>query len=252
MQKHQSILEGKKVVIIGGSAGIGLAAAIAAANSGALVIIASSDAERMEKALSQLPENASGICTDAGDEEQIKRLFEQTGFFDHLIYTAGETFYSGILSEIDIKSSKKFFDIRYWGAMAAVKYAAPYINPGGSITLTSGIAGQSPGKGWAIGASMTAAMEGFTRAMAIELAPIRVNAVSPGIVNTELWSLVPPEAREHLFSQAASQLPLGKIAGPQDLALTYLHLMEQNYMTGQTITVDGGGVLTNIYGRLQG
>ncbi|XZF12434.1 SDR family oxidoreductase [Chitinophagaceae bacterium MMS25-I14] len=252
MQHHPSNLEGKKVIIIGGSAGIGLATAIAAAEKGAKVIIASSNAERLATALRKLPQNAKGICTNADDEEQIIKLFAETGSFDHLIYTAGEIFYSGEISEISIENSKKFFNVRYWGAVAAVKYAVQYISRGGSITLTSGIAGQSPGKGWGIGASMTAAMEGFTRAMAIELAPIRVNVVSPGIVKTGLWSLVPPEAREQLFIQAASQLPAGKTGIPEDLALTYLHLMEQSYITGQTVIVDGGGVLINIYGKLQG
>lgn len=243
-------LKGKKIVIIGGSAGIGFATAKAADAKDARIIIVSSSQERIDKALKNLSGNAKGFVADAGNEHELKNLFEQIGNFDHLVYTAGDIIEAGLLSETNIEQSKQFFNVRFWGALSAVKYATPLINKGGSVTLTSGIASERPYKGWGLGASMTSAMEGFTRAMAMELAPIRVNVVSPGIVKTDLWSAIPEENREQFFSHSANLLPVGKVASPEDMALSYIYLMEQTYSTGQTIIADGGGTLINIYSRL--
>ncbi|HEY0298164.1 MAG TPA: SDR family oxidoreductase, partial [Arachidicoccus sp.] len=237
------VLEGKKIVIIGGSAGIGLATAKAVAAKGAEVIIVSSNQQRIDNALQVLSIRASGIAVNAGKELQIKGLFEQIGHFDHLVYTAGENLRLNNIADTEITDAKQFFDVRYWGAFAAVKYAVPYIHKSGSIVLTSGIAGVRPNKGWGVAAGITSAMEGFTRAMAVELAPVRVNIVSPGIVKTDLWSVMSEADRENLYIQSANALPLKKVGEADDIALTYVYLMEQAFGTGQCVIVDGGAVL---------
>lgn len=240
MEQNSEILKDKKVIIIGGSAGIGLAIAQSAATKGAVVIIVSSNQKRIQAALEILPSHVKGIMVNANDEQQIKNLFEQVGAFDHLVYTAGENLKLGEITSIELEDAKQFFNIRYWGAFTAVKYAAPYISKDGSVVLTSGIASNRPLKGWSLGASICSAMEGFARAMAMELAPVRVNIVSPGIVKTELWSDMPDAERENLYAQTATALPVKKVGEAEDIAKTYVYLMEQTYSTGQTIIVDGG------------
>jgi len=237
----KEVLQGQKIVIIGGSAGIGLAAAKSAAAKNATIIIISSNQQRINKALEELPENATGYAIDVTDETQVKNIFDQIGFFDHLIFTAGENLQIGDLKDTSLADAHQFFEIRYWGALTAVKYASPYIK--NSIVFTSGIASNRPGKGWSLGASICSAMEGFTRAMAIELAPIRVNIVSPGVVKTDLWSGMSLDEREEMYNQIGSSLPVKRVGNADDIAKTYLYLMEQAYGTGQTLIVDGGASL---------
>lgn len=236
-------LNGKKAVILGGSAGIGFSTAKAAAEDGAEVIIVASNGERLKKALNELPENARSFTVDLAKEQEIAALFANIGQFDHLVFTAGEALQLGNIVDTDVQAAKQFFGVRYWGAFSAVKYAAKHINAGGSITLSGGSAARRPGAGWALGASICAAMEGFTRAMAIELAPIRVNIVVPGLVRTGLWSNMSAEEQNDLFNHFSEKLPVKYVAAPDDIASTYLHLMKQTYCTGQSVVVDGGYVL---------
>jgi NAD(P)-dependent dehydrogenase (short-subunit alcohol dehydrogenase family) len=134
--------------------------------------------------------------------------------------------------------------LRYWGALTAAKHGAPQIRAGGSIVFTSGIAGARPRAGWALGASICAAMEGLTRALAVELAPLRVNIVSPGFVRTPLWRNMSEADREAMYAAAGAKLPVGRVGEAADIAQAYLFLMQQGFATGQTLVVDGGGVLT--------
>lgn len=241
--KHNEGLTNKKVVVLGGSVGIGFATAQAAAEAGAHVVIVSSNKQRVDSAVQQIGTQAEGYVADLGDEQQTKQLFDQLGSFDHLVYTAGENIKIGMLADTALDDARKFYNLRYWGAVTAVKYGAPHINTGGSITLTSGTAGRKPGKGWFLGASMCAAMEGFTRAMAIELAPLRVNLVCPGLVRTNLWDSFPEDARENIYHTYSNMLPVQRIGEPEDIAQAYLYLMQQGYSTGEVVVVDGGGVL---------
>lgn len=236
-------LEGKRIIILGGSSGIGLATALAAGAEGAEVVIASSNQTRMEAAVKRLPSTAKGYVVDLSEENQIRDFFKTIGKFDHLVYTAGENISISAITESDATHARKYFDIRYWGAYLSVKYGSASIREGGSITLTSGIASARPGKGWSLGASICGAMEGLTRALAMELSPIRVNIVSPGVVKTDLWSSLSATDREQLYKATAEALPVKKVGEANEIAQTYLYLMKQSYSTGQVVTVDGGGVL---------
>jgi len=233
-------LKGKKVVIIGGSSGIGLATAKLVASKGGRVTIASSNQQRIEKALQELPAESIGYAIDVTNEMQVKNLFEQIGAFDHLVFTAGENLILGDVADTTLETARNYFNIRYWGAFTAVKYATPFINAAGSIVLTSGIASNRPNKGWALGASICAAMEGFARAMAMELAPIRVNIVSPGVVKTELWGGMAESDKEAMYTNIGSALPVKRVGEVEDIAQTFVYLLEQQYCTGQTLIIDGG------------
>jgi NAD(P)-dependent dehydrogenase (short-subunit alcohol dehydrogenase family) len=221
-------MDGKRVVVLGGSSGIGLATAQAAAREGAQLVIVSSQQARVDQAVATLPGGAEGHAVDLLDEDAVKVLFERLGGFDHLVYTAGETLRLSSLASLDLASARGLFEVRYWGALLAAKCASGNIRAGGSIVFTSGIAGQRPHPGWALGASITSAMEGLTRALAVELAPIRVNIVSPGVVKTPLWSSMTETDREALYRQTAAALPVGHIGEAAEIAEGYVYLMLQS------------------------
>lgn len=236
-------LDEKKIVILGGTSGIGLAVAQAAAKGGASVVVASSRKESVDRALKSLPAGGEGHVLNLANEAQVKSLFESIGDFDHLVFTAGESLRLAEMSKLPVAEAQSFFSLRYWGAFTAVKYGSPHIRKGGSIVLTSGVAGARPHKGWGVAASICAAMEGFTRAMAVELAPVRVNAVSPGVIKSPLWANMTEADREAMYRSIGTVLPAGRVGEVEDVAESYLYLMRNGFSTGQVITVDGGTVL---------
>lgn len=143
----------------------------------------------------------------------------------------------------DIGTAQQLFNLRYWGAFMAAKYGSQNIRRGGSLTLTSGIAGARPQKGVTVAASICGAVESLTRALAVELSPLRVNTVSFGIMRTEFWNEVPEKHRSIMYNNVGESLPVGRIGEPEDGAEAFLYLMRENYSTGQIIVVDGGSTL---------
>lgn len=236
-------LAGKEVVILGGSSGLGLATAKAAAAAGASVIIVSGNQQNIDKALKELPAGSKGYATDLRKEANIQAFFEQCGEFDHLVYTAGENLRLIHINEMDLSQAREFFTIRFWGVLAAIKYGAHKIRKGGSIGLTSGIASQRPGAGWSLGASLCGAMEAYGRAMAVELAPIRVNVVMPGVIRTNLWNSMSETDRNNLYNGVGNALLVKRVGEAAEIAQTFIFLMQQQFATGQTFIIDGGTVL---------
>ena len=236
-------LNNKKVIVLGGSSGLGLATAQAAAIAGAQVIIVSGNEKRMREALATLPANAEGYSADLGRNENVQHFFSEVGTFDHLVYTAGDQLTMSELAEMDLEQAKHFFTIRYWGALAAIKYGSANISPKGSINLISGIASSRPGKGWALAASVCGAIEGLTRAMAVELAPIRVNCVLPGVIKTNLWNTFSEEQRNGFYATVGNSLLVKRVGEAEDIAQAFIYLMQQSFCTGQCLIVDGGAQL---------
>lgn len=240
---RESSLLDKKVIFFGGTSGIGLETAMAAADEGASVVVVSSSQQKVGKALNVLPEGSKGFSTDLGDEKQVEQLFKKIGEFDHLVFTAGDALKFSELPELDIEGAKQSINLRFWGAIMAVKHGVSQIRKGGSITLTTGALGRRPRKGTLVIAGMASAIDGLTRALAIELAPIRVNAVCAGTVRTNLLADMPEPEREAFFSRVGSKLLTGRVGNAKDLAEAYLYLMRGSFTTGQIIVVDGGSLL---------
>jgi len=237
-------LQEKRVAILGGTSGIGLAVARAALDEGASVLIASSRAQSVQRAQTLLP--SSGLTAQVVDmrsAEAIGAFFETSGALDHVVFTAGEALVLGPLATTELRDARAAFDIRYFGVLAVAKFAAPVIRAGGSLVFTSGVAGARPGAGWTLGASITSAVEGLTRALAVELAPIRVNAVSPGVVRTPLWDSMSETERQALYDSQAAHLLVGHVGDAHEIATAYLYLMENSYATGTVVVADGGYVL---------
>ena len=237
-------LSGKRIVLLGGTSGIGLATAEMAAREGAVIVVASSRRESVDRAIARLPKGTEGHVLDLSNEEQVRDFFNRIGTFDHLAFTAGEALQVGKLSEINVEQAQRFFNLRFWGAFMAAKYGSSHIRTGGSIVLSSGMAGRRPpDKGWTLVASVLGAAEALARALAVELAPIRVNVVCPGLVRTELWRNMSEEDREAMYQASGQALLVGRVGEPHDLAQAYLYLMREGYSTGQVIVVDGGSAL---------
>lgn len=235
-------MKGQQVVVIGGTSGIGLAIAQQSEAAGAHVNIASRRQASVDAALDLL-KDGTGHVVDVLDPGSVKAFFHQIGPFDHLVYTAGEPLSMMTIGDLDLDRARSFFGARYFGALNAVHMGVPDLAPGGSITLTSGTAAERPGSGWALGASVCGAMNSLIRSLAVELAPIRVNAVAPGVTRSAVWSQMSDVDRDGMYEQLGNALPLGRVGEPADVADAYLYCMTQPYTTGQVVTVDGGSVL---------
>ncbi|AGL15958.1 SDR family oxidoreductase [Actinoplanes sp. N902-109] len=234
-------LSGKRVVVIGGTSGIGFAVAEGAAAEGADVVIASSSKERVESALGRLPAGVDGRVLDVTREEEVAEFFTALGPFDHLAFTAGDPLQSKRFETTTVAEAHDFFEVRFWGAYAVARYGAATVNPGGSFVLSSGGQGERPRKGWPAAAAEAAAAEALARALALQLAPVRVNVVRPGPIWTEIWQSFPKP--EEMFTALGSKLPVGRGGRPEEAAAAYLYLMKQDFATGTVLAVDGGSPL---------
>ena len=197
----------------------------------------------MDAALKQLPQGVAGDVLDVTSETAVQAFFARTGAFDHLVFTAGEPLRFQALADTDLARARSFLDTRLWGAITAVKHGAPLLREGGSVVLTTGTVARRPMPGTSVVAGLAGAMESLTRALALELAPIRVNVVEPGVVRTELWRELPTRERDGLFASAAESLPVGRVGEPEEIAEAYLYLMRGGFSTGSVVVVDGGTVL---------
>jgi NAD(P)-dependent dehydrogenase (short-subunit alcohol dehydrogenase family) len=193
--------------------------------------------------VAKLPSGTTGHAVDLRSEEAIAGLFADLGEFDHLVYTAGEPLSLLSVADMDLDAAREFFGLRFFSVLAAVKHAAKRIRPGGSITLTTGSAGKRPASGWSVAASICGAVSSLTKALAVELAPIRVNAVAPGVVRSPLWAGMGERDREAYFQQVGDALLVARVGAPEEVARTYAYLIDQPFSTGTVVAVDGGALL---------
>jgi len=232
--------QGKKVVILGGGSGMGLALAKKVISSGGTVVIGGRNAAKLDNAAAMLGDRASYMAFDLGDEEAVKAAFEKIGAFDHLVTTAAELTFAAV-SDLTTEQVESMLVSKFWGPFYASKYAAPHIAKNGSITFFSGLAAYRPAPGASIVAALNAALEGFAMTLALEIKPVRVNVVSPGVVDTPTWDFLGAEDRQGLFDSVAGSLPVGRVGQADDLADAALSLMGNGFINGTVLHVDGGG-----------
>ena len=236
-------LNGKRVVVIGGSSGIGFAIAKAALAEGAKVVIGSSSAANVEAATARLGAGAEGFAVDVREEASVEGFFDRIGALDHLAYTAGDwgSFRAPrSFTDLDLAGADAVFAIRFWGAVKAVKHAARIIAKDGSITLTDGMVAHRPRKDAALSTAMAGAVEHLGRGLAVDLAPVRVNVVCPGLILTEVWNSIPADQRQDQLMKMTERQPLARPGKTEETSEAYLYLMRGGYTTGQVLLVDGG------------
>ena len=232
-----SPLNGKTVVVIGGSSGIGAAVAEQARSRGAQVVLSG---RRLSSALHN---GLRSEPVDVTDNASLQRLFESVGRFDHLVYTAGPAVQAKNLQDTDLQLAQDNFNVKLWGALRAIQLALPFLDEHGSIVLTSGQLGRKLVPGQFIKIGINAATEALGKQLAKELAPRRVNVVSPGVIDTPAYAGLSEDQREAMYAKVGQALPVGRVGQAYEVAAGYVLAMENAFMTGSVIDIDGGGLL---------
>src|SRR6476660_8458957 len=231
-------LAGKKVVVVGGSSGIGLATAELARQEGAEVVVASRNAQRLKAAADNI--GATDIAADVTSDESVVDLFRKCGPVDHVVVTAAQL-RTGPFKSVAMDDVRATLESKFWGAWRVARAAE--IKAGGSLTLVSGFLSVRPRPNSAIVSAANGALESLTRALALELAPVRVNCVSPGIIDTPIRAAMPEEARREMLAKTAAALPVGRVGVGEDIARQILGLMANGFATGSIVYIDGGALV---------
>lgn len=236
-------LNPRRVLIAGGSSGMGLALAHRQLAAGNPILIVGRDSARLDQARRDLGESPflSIRAADITSEREMTELFESSDAFDHIVCTAADvTGAYELLPSLDLEATRRAIESKVIGPILLAKYGAPKLTSGGSLTFTSGIAAYRPMARGTVVATINAALEGLVRALAVELAPRRVNAVSPGWVDTPIWQAVAGEKKAEVLAGMATRLPVGRVGTPDDIADAITFLMESGFTTGTVLHVEGG------------
>lgn len=230
------------VVIIGGSSGIGLATARRVIAEGGHVVITGRRQNILDMACKELGGQATGIVTDALDDNATRALFEQIDKVDHIFSTAG-TFTDDQNLQADDDIMRKDMESRFWSVVRAVKYGIPKMNKQGSVIFMSGTANRRP-EGAPVGSASLGAVETFARSMAVQYAPIRFNCIAPGFTRTAFVESLLGDQTDEILESVVKRVPLGRLGSPDEVADAVFFLMNNGYVNGITLTVDGGYLLT--------
>jgi NAD(P)-dependent dehydrogenase (short-subunit alcohol dehydrogenase family) len=237
------MLEGKKVVVVGAGSGIGRSVALAAVAAGAQVTIAGRTRASLEETAAQTGEHVDIRVADASIEEQTAALLEAVGSFDHLVSTIGQSV-TGAVHTLTAADVSRAMAGKLWAPFFIVKHGAPRISPDGSFTFFSGIRASRPTPRTSITTLVNGGLEAFARAMAVELAPVRVNVISPGIVDSgAFWGRLTDAERERMFADFAVRAPARRVGTPADQASAVLFAITNPFVTGTVLAVDGGAML---------
>ncbi|POA98141.1 dehydrogenase [Chromobacterium sinusclupearum] len=235
MNPSTDLLRQRDVVVLGGTSGIGQAVAQAAAAAGARVFVLGRKPAQ--------PGPWQYLPADVTDAATLRAALAEIGHIDHLVLTAGARIGSPRLEQATLEDFRRTFDVKLFGNLLAVQQALPYLAADASVTFTSGLLSRKYGAGGLLKSTVNAALEAAAKNLAKELAPRRVNVVSPGVVDTELWGEAGADSRIAAMARIGASLPLGRVGKPQELAQAYLFAMGNAFLTGAVLDVDGGGLL---------
>jgi NAD(P)-dependent dehydrogenase (short-subunit alcohol dehydrogenase family) len=232
-------LLGQTVILIGGSAGIGLETARRARAEGADVIVTGRDPDRLQRAAAELGALRSAAF-DATDPAALDRFFaDLPGRIDHVLVTAGSPYYAR-LADLDYARAHRSFDEHQWLPIEVARHSVGRVRPGGTLLFMSGTGGRRPGVGMALAAAGTAALPALVASLALEVAPVRVNLIAAGFVDTPLSASLLGDNLDKRREQLRATLPIGRVVVPADVAALAVHIMTNTALTGATYDIDGG------------
>lgn len=235
------LLAGKRVIVFGGGSGAGLAAAKLCATHGADLVIAGRGVEKLEAAKKEWPGKLKTYAVDGKDVAAVKAFFAEVGAFDHLVISAGQTNRGGSFKDdITDESFRATFDGKFWVQITAAQAGARHITPGGSITFFSGGANRRAIKGMTNIAAVNGAIDAVVPTLALELAPTRVNSISPGTMRTTYWTGVAEAQLDEIMDRVAKSLPVGRVGTAEDIANAVLYVLTTGFVNATVVAIDGG------------
>jgi NAD(P)-dependent dehydrogenase (short-subunit alcohol dehydrogenase family) len=237
--------DGQRVVIIGASAGIGEATARTFAQRGATVIIAGRSRERLDQAARRIGLPVEVAELDATDRGALDAFFAAAGTLDHLVLAASPGAVGvGPIAALDEAALRLAFDGKFFAHVKAIQAALPHLRKDGSVTIVTAASARAAFAGTAGIAAANGALETMVAPLAVELAPLRVNAVSPGVIDTHWWHGLPEDQRLAYFDAVAAVTPAGRVGQPEDVADAIAYLAGAGFITGTILECTGGSNLT--------
>ncbi|MDG5475438.1 SDR family oxidoreductase [Citrobacter freundii] len=236
----------QRTLIIGGATGIGFAVAQLLAKRGDHIILAGRHQDKLQYACQQLQAagaKAENVVLDIADETQSEYLGRVLEPVDNIVVTAGSQAPGGAFTTLDLKAAQQAFDTKFWGSLAVARHLSGKIKPGGTLTLTSGFLSRRTVPGTLVKTTMNAALESAVKMLAKELSPLRVNAISPGLTDTEAYSAMTSEARQQMLARTAENLPARRYGRAEDLAKGYLFVIDNPFVTGSVVDIEGGALV---------
>lgn len=234
-------LAGTRVLVLGGSSGIGLATAKAAATDGAKVTVVSRSGEKVKAAVAEVGHDAAGVPIDTTNDAALEDFFARQPDWDHIVVSVAAGRSAG-LHDLPLQDAYGNMNAKFWTAYKTARLAR--ISAEGSLTLVSGFLSQRPNKDALLQGCINAALESLGRGLALALSPVRVNTVSPGLIDTPIRAAMPADKKKAMVDHAAATLPAKRVGQAEDVANAIVMLMTNPFTTGSTLFIDGGGMIS--------